>query len=50
MKSVKTTDMRKVTGGCHVEVCKGCGKKFLIIGPISLLCFVSHTGYTDSCK
>lgn len=50
MKSVNISKMRKVNGGCHVEVCQGCGKKFWIIGPFSLLYYVSHTGYSKSCK
>ncbi|MDD6395653.1 MAG: hypothetical protein PUB37_05650 [Firmicutes bacterium] len=44
MKSVKTTDMRKVNGGCidSYYKCKLCGKKKLTFTGATLHGFVKH--------
>ncbi len=41
MKSVKTSKMRKVNGGCLVQ-CEGCGKKGIVIGPLTMWIFASR--------
>lgn len=45
MKSVKTTDMRKVNGGCidSYYKCKLCGKKKLTFSGANLHCFFKHS-------